>query len=129
MTFIPSQTTLNNVDGKDIEAVNYSVTSLGAGTVYQYIDMRTFREMSFEYLESGSGTTTLTFEVSNDDVAQASASYVDKTATYFSGASFTGATEIHELSSKRIMSRWVRFTMVTDTGTDNAVDLTVRAGW
>ena len=129
MTFVPSQTTLNNVDAKDIEAVNYSVTSLSAGTVYQYIDMRTFREMSFEYLESGTGTTTLTFEVSNDDVAQASASYVDKTATYFSAATFTGATLVHELSSKRILARWARLKMVTDTGADNAVDLTVRIGW
>ena len=129
MTFIPSQTTLNNVDGKDIEVVNYSVTGLGAGTVPQYVDVRTFREFSFEYAESGTGTTTLKVYASNDDVAQGSATYVDISATLFSAASFTGATTIFEMSKIRMLARWLKFEMVTDTGADNVVDLVVRAGW
>jgi hypothetical protein len=133
MTFIPGQASLNNVDDKDIAAIEYSATGLGAQTLTWETDGRTFREYFLDVRYTAGGTLALSVNTSGEDVASGSVStWQPSTKTLIdqnTGAIIATATVTASGSYRiRIEARWVQISAVL-TGTGNSLAFELWKGW
>lgn len=121
MTYIPSQTTLNNVDSKDYASIEYSQTGLGAQTLNWYVDARTFRDYTLDVRYTAGGTLVLKVYASGEDVASGSVSTWHDVTTALLGAASVTATGFYNFT---YAGRWLKVEAVlTSTGNSLAIDL------
>lgn len=95
MTTITQGATLNNVDSKDYQPNTIELTNAGDGTNEIIWDARTFRATGVQFNASGgSGTKTLKFFGSLEDVAEGSATFTDVTVLLTETQTVAGVTSI-----------------------------------
>ena len=123
--FIPSKTPINGEDTKDILSVDYAQTGLGAQTLTDHIDGRTFRKYSVAVDYTAGGTLAGKIYVSNEDVASGSVSqWIDKTLAFAKVATITASGD-YVFSA---FYRWVKFEW-TLTSTGNGLSYQIWKGW
>ena len=116
---------------RDLETINNGgLTGLddGDSPLVYFIDMNRFSSLSVHLDIGGSDTKTMTILGSNDEVAQASATYTAFDTDVFGGTSWTADTIL--LSKIPITVKWIKINITIAAGSsDNAVKLVARKSY
>jgi hypothetical protein len=122
----------SNLDGKDIELINYaSGAGLGTSTITQRFDRETYRTCTLDInWTAGTGTVIITWAESNDTGAIDSARYKNVTNERFGAATFT-ASGLHSFQTAvRSVTKYAELeAAVTSASSDSELDMIVRCGW
>jgi hypothetical protein len=110
-------------------AILANVTNGTDDTYYYYVDMATFRQLSAQLtLDGGSGTCTVTVEITNQDdgTARESCAYIDVTNALYGAANFTASAFLFDSNKLAGQCKYLRFKVVADTTAANDADWTIR---
>ena len=116
---------------RDTETINNGgLTGLddGDSPLVYYVDMAKFSSLSIHLDVGGSNTKTMTILGSNDEVAQASATYTAFDTDIFGGTSWTADAII--LSRVPLTVKWIKINITISAGaSDNTVKLVARKSY
>lgn len=132
-TFVPGS---NAGRGSEIDPIDQAfvpetivdVTNETDGTNEYFIDMSGFRSLNLHLIISGgSGTMTVTIEVSaqDDGTPAATVAYIDKTNEVFGSASFTATNFLFDDAKTLGGAKFVKIKTVSSTGGANDADVTI----
>lgn len=121
----PSGASTASLDSKDHYVVKYAAAGLGAVTVNDYIDGRTYRTYSMHLRYTAGGTLATKVYVSNEDVASVSVTDWTDKSTELLG---TAAATDNGVFAFVALYRWIKIESVL-TGAGNALSYEILQGW
>jgi len=122
---------INEIDPLDQKYLSYTLVDVTDGpddTYYYYVDMAGFRKSAYQLiLSGGSGTCTVTIEMSvqDDGTAPASCTFMDITNDAFGSASFTASDLLVDTAEVLAGAKYVRVKVVAATAAADDADWTI----